>query len=242
MVAPRFTYRDIRYACYMAMFERAKKIFETGKVVNVQEKSCVYTAIVKSTHDYEVTLSFDAIDRATCTCYMGERDELCKHVLALGLAVLALTGQATDDSGVSPTELAEVKLLVASGMRKIRAYIGPSKYWDKYENSLDAGSNIIMDAIHNLPASAENLRYLWSRVGRLTKKLEEGGVDDSSGIVGNCIFRIIDKCVEYVKQDEKLFSVVERFTFDDYVDCSFEAALHEALQKYRARTHAGLRE
>lgn len=228
MTQPTFTIQDIKYSVDPAMFERAQKLFESGKVQNISETPHGYTATVQGTAPYRVSLSRKHIDHGYCDCYMGQNDELCKHMLALGLAVLHSSGKANEVQDESPDNLDAVKQLVAAGLRKIKPYNGPSKIWFSYQRELDVGSGIIREAVKNLPASKENAKYLWSLVLKLSKKLADGGVDDSDGTVGGCISSLVQQCGKYAKEKPALKIVIQKFTEDD-TGFGFEDELKEMI-------------
>ena len=228
MTHPTFTIQDIRYSVDTLMFERAIKLFESGKVQHVSETPHGYKATVQGTSPYHVSLSSKHIDRGDCDCYMGQNDELCKHMLALGLAVLHLSGKAEEFKEESPENLDAVKQLVASGMRKIKPYNGPSKIWFSYQRELDVGSGIIEESVKNLPPNKENAKYLWSLVLKLSKKLSHGGVDDSDGTVGGCIYSLVEKCAGYAKAKPELKDMIQKF-IDDDTGFGFEDLLRENL-------------
>ena len=96
MNQPTFTIQDIKYSVNSSMFERAQKLYESGKVQKISETPHGYEATVQGSSPYHVSLSRKHIDHGYCDCYMGQNDELCKHMLALGLAVLHLSGKTKE--------------------------------------------------------------------------------------------------------------------------------------------------
>lgn len=215
MNQPTFTLQDIKYSVDPPLLKRAQKLYETGKVQNIQETLHGYTAIVQGTSPYHVSLSARHIDHGHCDCYMGQNDELCKHMLALGIAVLHLSGKVEDEPEESPTDLDAVKQLVAAGMRKIKPYHGPSKIWFSYQRELDVGSGMIEAAVKNLPAAKEHTKYLWALVLKLSKKLSHGGVDDSNGTVGGCVSVLVEQCGRYAQEKPELRPMMLKFAEDD---------------------------
>ena len=228
MNQPTFTLQDIKYSVDPSMFERAQILYESGKVQKISETPHGYEATVQGSSPYHVSLSRKHVDRGYCDCYMGQNDELCKHMLALGLAVLNLSGKTEETKEESPDNLDAVKQLVAGGMRKIKPYTGPSKIWFSYQRELDVGSGMIEEAVKNLPASKEHAKYLWSLVLKLSKKLSEGGVDDSNGTVGGCIISLVVQCGKYAKEKHELKAMVMKFAEDD-TGFGFEDELKEHL-------------
>ena len=221
---PKFSYMDIKSTVSPATFQKAKNLFESGAVKNFETRGRGYTAqVVSGSNKYRVSLSRSDVMNADCNCYAGENGYICKHVLAVGLKALDYFLLPAEDL-LAPKNLSEVKQLVNLGMRKIKAYVGPSKYWDKYVHSLDTGAMIIVESIQNLEATKENVKYLWQLVLRLSKKLSQGGVDDSDGIVGGCVDKIIRKIIDMVRKNKELIKLLHSFT-DDYTGFGFEEDL-----------------
>lgn len=230
MIHPTFTLRDIKYSVDPSMFERAKKLFESGNVGKITEDNGGYSAKIQGTSPYFVSISRKNIDYGHCDCYMGQNDQLCKHMLALGLAVLHFSGKADEPPEESPESLDAVRRLVAAGMRKIGAYTGPSKIWFNYQRKLDIGSGMIEAAVKNLSASEENATYLWSLVLKLSVKLATGGVDDSNGTVGGCITALVHQCGRYAGKKPELKTMLLKFSEDD-TGFGFEDELREILEQ-----------
>ncbi len=227
MKQPKWSIRNLEYAVSDRIFLRGKNLFQSGKVVEIREFPSFYSGIVQSTHDYQVSISEKEVDLAECNCYMGENGEFCKHIIALGLAVLKKSGK--NNKREIPRSLEEVKLMVSKGLRKIKPYTGPSSIWFKYQRQLDIGSFEIEEAISVLKPSVENAKYLWKLVLKLSKKLSEGGIDDSDGRVGSCISLIVEKCGSFGKQDESLIPLLRKFAKDD-TGFGFEEELSDMLE------------
>lgn len=188
MQKPLFTLQDVKYSVDEVTFQKAKKLFESGKVMKIKEDFHGYHTIVQGTSPYNVSISRQHVDKGFCDCYMGQNDMLCKLMLALGLAVLSESGllELHPEEG-SPTDLRSAKVLVSTAMRKIKPYNGPSKIWFSYQRELDVGSGCIIEAVQKLPASEENAKYIWYLVLKLSKKLSHGGIDDSNGTSGTVL-------------------------------------------------------
>ena len=212
MQSPMFTIDDVKYADGPATFKRAQELYRSGKVEKVAETLGRYSAIVQGTHPYHVSLSRRRIDEGDCSCYLGQHDRLCKHILALALVVLnesGITNEAKEERQ-APTSLAEARLVVNAGMRKLRAYTGPSHTWFSYQRSLTTGAGIIAQGVGQLPPTKDNARYLWALIERIDKKLVNG-VDDSDGVVGECVMTIIEQLAGYAKKEPVLEPVIRRF-------------------------------
>jgi len=197
------------------MFARAQNLYASGNVGDVTELGRGYTATVRGTKPYHVSVSARHIDEGYCDCYMGENDMLCKHMLALGLAVLDQSGKSAREKTEPPANLEEVKRIVTAGMRKLRAYTGSSRVWFNYQRKLATGAGMISDAIQNLPPSEENAKYLWALVLKISKKLAYGGIDDSNGVVGDCAHDIVCLLGSYTKDTPKLKPLILSFCDDD---------------------------
>lgn len=227
MGTPKFTLNDVKYAEDSAMFARAEKLFKFGKVGAINEEIYGYSATVHGTHLYEVSVSKRRVDEGSCTCYMGQNDMLCKHMLALALAVLYMTGA----SAAPPiTDIGEAKKQVNEGIKKLRPYNGPSRIWFSYQRGLSVGAGMIMHAVSGLPASKENAEYLWELVLRLSDRLATSGIDDSDGTVGNCVSEIVLKLGEIAKKEPSLKPMLERLSRDD-TGFGFEDELRDLLRK-----------
>lgn len=227
---PKFTFTDVKYAADQAIFYRALNLFESKKVGLISEDRDGYFAQVQGTELYDVGVPFKSLDRADCTCYMGQRDEMCKHILALALAVLDRAGVKEEKAPTNTfSDLSEVKAFVTKAMRHIKPYHGPSKIWFKYQAGLSKGSCMIADAIENLEPSPQNAKYVWSLVKRLDQKLLRG-VDDSDGFVSGGIMRLVEHLVFMVRQDKKLSKVVQKFC-DDATEFDFHLDLKGMLEE-----------
>lgn len=229
MKQPNFTFQDIKYSANEAMFQRAKELFESGKIQNLEENSYGYSAKVQGSSIYQVELSYKNIDQGYCDCYMGEQDILCKHLLAVGLAVLNISGKVNETGNISPKNLPEVKLLVSKAFKKIKPYEGPSKIWFSYQRSLEVSAGEILEATQNLLANKENADYLWKLVMKLSYKIAYTGIDDSNGTIGNCIFEIVQQLGKFAKQKPELKPILQKFTQMD-TGFGFEEELAELIK------------
>lgn len=227
---PEFTFEDVKYAENPAMYQRALDLFQTGKVQPISEDKHGYFTTVAGTQLYKVYLSRKEIDHCDCSCYMGERGLLCKHVLALALAVLHASGKINEAKSDTEAvqDLKTVKQLVNEGMRKLRPYTGPSRIWFSYTRKLATGTEMITHAISGLPPSKENARYLWDLVKRIDKKLMNG-IDDSDGAVGGCARIIIEQLAAYVKELPELESLIKKYC-DQKTNFDFEKDLFACLR------------
>jgi len=85
---PSYDLNKIKFATDEATLQRAVGLYENGKVTEVEEWGGNYTAVVLGTRPYRVSVSARNYKHGSCTCYLGEKDTLCKHVVALSLHVV----------------------------------------------------------------------------------------------------------------------------------------------------------
>lgn len=215
---PLFNYADVKFAESDAVFKRAIELFVKEKIIDYSELFDGYAATVIGTKPYHVELSRKRVDRADCNCYLGQNDQLCKHMLALGLYVLhkySLIDANGNPVGADKLTSENARDNVTAALRKIRSYNGPSRIWFEYQRSLDIAAGTINDAVELFDISIDNAKYLWKLVLRLSKKLSHGGVDDSNGTIGGVIFTILEKVANMAHQDESIKCWVAAHCTDD---------------------------
>ncbi len=229
MKPPAFTLDDLKYAEGPTTFGRAQELYRSGKVREITPTARGYRAIVHGTQPYHVGVSQQRVDDGDCTCYLGQNGRLCKHVLALALAVLHATGRINAaESQPPPTSLEDIKPMVNAGIQKLRHYTGPSRVWFSYQRSLATGAGMIAQAVSRLPPTKENARYLWKVVERIDKKLANG-VDDSDGHVGACVTALIDQLAAYAKNQPDLEPLILGIC-DNKTNFDFERELRKILE------------
>ncbi len=235
---PKFDLDKIKYTIDPPTWKRAIGLYEDGKVDKFKETPSGYFAIVRSTHPYRVIVSAKYYDHGSCNCYLGQRDTLCKHMVAVAIYALkkgkALTGEEKNlhqeivfsgkKGELSKTELAEIKKEISEAMRYIKAYRGPSKKWFEYQNSLTEGSNRLAATLSKLPASEQTAKLIVNLLVRLEKKLTMGGVDDSDGTVGGfcneamcLLIDFADTNPKYAKHYKKLIGLDVAFDFQNEI-------------------------
>ncbi|MBU1997203.1 MAG: SWIM zinc finger family protein [Candidatus Omnitrophica bacterium] len=173
-----------------------------------------YSAIVQGTKPYRVSISGRRYQDADCTCYLGERGTLCKHVVALALhAVMDGKPLKAEEKQqvaeikcsdkrelLNKDELVAVKKAISESMKYIKPYHGPSRTWFANQDSLQEGCNWLRARISELPVNRQTADLLVKLLLRLEKKLM-GGVDDSNGIVGGLMGEIVNILEEYAQID-----------------------------------------
>lgn len=85
---PQYTMEDLKKADDPIIFTRANAIFEEGRVDRLRPLYNGYAASVRGTQTYEVELSPRRVDEGSCTCPMGREEKLCKHIIAVAVAVI----------------------------------------------------------------------------------------------------------------------------------------------------------
>jgi len=219
---PDYSLDKIRFGTDSATFEKAVDLYGKGKVTKFEENIRAYSAVVLGSKPYQVSVEARRYDYGHCTCYLGEQDILCKHMVALAIYAI-LRGKPIPEkdrqtitspisSGklgeLSKEESSDVKKKITDAFKYIKAYTGPSKLWFAYQCSLSEGVARMSAIISELPASKQTAEILIDLLLRLDKKVCNGGVDDSDGTVGTFMQEVVMVLEEYTKIDPK---VVESF-------------------------------
>jgi len=221
---PDYNLDKIKFGTGNPTFERAVGLYESRKVTQFKEELNGFFATVLGTKPYEVYVDRRYYDRGDCECYLGQNDTLCKHMVAVAIyAVVGGKKLSLEDkelisspkySGklgeLSKEELSETKKAITSAMRYVKAYIGPSRTWFAYQNSLDEGCARLSKLVSKLPVSEQTTKLLVDMLLRLDKKLCQGGVDDSDGTVGGFIEEVVLMLQEYAKLDPKCIKAFKK--------------------------------
>ncbi len=85
---PQFTITDIQLGVGDHEFNKALTLFNKGAVNEIKKDFLGFSAIVSGTHEYHVNVDCSSYDRGNCDCYIGQKDEPCKHMLALAIALV----------------------------------------------------------------------------------------------------------------------------------------------------------
>ena len=217
MQPPDYDLNKIKFATDEPTFEKAVALYESGKVTKFEEGIRSYSAIVIGTKPYRVSIEARRYDYGHCTCYLGQNDTLCKHMVALALYVVMDGKPLTDEdkklvdiptcSGdlrkLEKEELATVKKSITVAIQYIKGYNGPSRTWFAYQNSLQEGCNRLSAIVSDLPVNIQSAQLLVDLLLRLDKKLISGGVDDSDGTVGGFMYETVEVLKTYAKLEPK---------------------------------------
>lgn len=217
---PAYDLEKIKFATDGSTFERAVALYESGKVTKFQDNGFTFTATVLGGEPYEVFVSNRYYDQGNCTCYLGQNDTLCKHMVVVALYAVMDGKPLTEEdkqqvyapscSGrlgmLTDEQLSEVKKAITSNMRYIKPYIGPSRTWFAYQDSLQEGCNRLSALVSDLPVSEQTTKLIVDLLLRLDRKLSYGGVDDSDGTVGGFIEETVEVLKEFARLDSSCIS------------------------------------
>lgn len=233
----------IKFATDEGTFKRAVGLHESGKVTEVESLGGYYSAVVLGTEPYRVSVSARNYKQGHCTCYLGQKDTLCKHMVALALYVV-MDGKPLSDKDKQPNnevkcsgrrdilsqdELATIKKSITESMKYIKPYSGPSRTWFANQDSLREGCNRLSAIISDLPVSRQVADILVKLLLRLERKLSIGGVDDSNGIVGGLAGELVALLEEFARIDPSCIDAFEPlcgkeycFGWEDPLICIFD--------------------
>lgn len=220
---PKFDLDKIKFSTDEPTYKRAVDLYEKGKVTQFKEGIGTYSAVVLGTKPYRVSIEARRYGLATCECYLGQKNILCKHMAAVAIyAVMGGKKLSKDDKEfviqqkfsnrkgeLSKEKLAETKKAITSALRYIKPYRGPSRIWFTYQNSLDEGCARLTNLVSKLPVSVQTAKLLVDLLLRLDKKLCFG-VDDSNGTVGGFIQGVVEMLQEYAKLDPQCIDAFEK--------------------------------
>ncbi len=216
----------IKFASDSNSFAKAVSLYENKKVIQFKEELNGFFAHVIGSELYRVYVSRNHFDRGACSCYLGERDILCKHMLAVAIyAVKEGKALVPEDKEIiegamcsgqlgelSAEELSTLKKEVSLAIRYIKAYAGPSRTWFAYQGSLDEGCARLAKIVSKLPVSQQTAKLLIDILLKLDKRLCSGGVDDSNGTVGGFIEETVNALKEYAQLDPSCIKSFNKLT------------------------------
>ncbi|MDD3480732.1 MAG: SWIM zinc finger family protein [Patescibacteria group bacterium] len=214
-IRPYFDLDKIKFSTDEKTFQRAVGIYESRKIKEFHKVFKGFSAKVAGTTIYDVFVSMKDFNYADCNCYLGQKDYLCKHVVAVAIwAVMDGKKLSKEDkkqhnnlsfSGlvgeIDPNKIAELKKKITEASRYIKTYNGPSKIWFQYQNSLEEGCNRLSALFSQLPASKSSAKLVLDTLLKLDRKLSHGGVDDSNGTVGEFISSCVELLIDFRKAD-----------------------------------------
>jgi len=221
---PQFTLIDIQLGVGNQEFEKGMLLYKKGAVNNIEKDFSCFRAIVSGTHDYEVSVDVSSYDRGDCNCYIGQKDELCKHMIALAIALVykykpddtktidhpldqaVCSGYVRD---ITQEELDVAKTEIKEGIAFVKSYSGPSSKWFQYQDSLTKGSRLILLAISKIPVCEVSVMLCIDTLKKVDKKILKG-VDDSDGTVGEMMCQIVEVLNLFVSFDKSLKGFIRK--------------------------------
>ena len=203
----------IKFSVDKAAWDKAVALYEAGRVTNFKKDAEGFTALVLGGSPYQVRVSARDYDYGDCSCYLGQKDNLCKHMIAV--AIMAVIGgrKLTDQerelndsihcSGelgeLSEVEIGKAKTAIREAMKYIKPYNGPSRIWFQYQDSLIEGSRRLSQILSCLPVGLSSTDLILDLLLRIDRKLTNSGVDDSDGTVGEFIEEAVKLLLEFAK-------------------------------------------
>ena len=221
---PQFTLPDIHIGVGEDEFTKGLALYDKGAIGTITADYNGWQATVYGTHPYHVSVAAKSFDIGQCDCYIGLRDELCKHMIALAIALVHIyrpndstditipLDQAVCSSEVrdlTPAELKNTKADITKALTYIKNYNGPSSRWFQYQHSLIQGSRLTLLALANLPVCPKSVLICISTLKRLDKKVL-GAVDDSDGTVGNLMCQIVELLNLFADSDPNLTPFIKK--------------------------------
>lgn len=212
---PHYTLEKIKFSCDPATFVRAVALYEKGNVTRFEEGINDYSAVVLGTQPYRVSVEARRYDYGHCECYLGQRDTLCKQMVAVALYAVKDGKPLTNEDKLQHTkmtcservgelpknELTVVKKSIAAALRYVKPYHGPSRMWFAYQGSLSEGCARLTKLVSDIPVSEQTAVLLVDMLIRLDYKLCQGGVDDSDGTVGGFMEEVVAMLMQYAELD-----------------------------------------
>jgi hypothetical protein len=203
---PAYSLNDIRVSVGEREFAKGQQLYKGGSVGRLRVFGLGYEAIVQGTRSYQVYVEARGVDYGRCNCYLGENDELCKHMIALAIAaVYAYRPDATaldntpldiavcsgEVRALTEAERLSAKAEIIAALRHIKPYNGPSRVWFQYQASLTQGTRKLLLVLSKLPVCTGSVDIIVGLLRRLDRKLL-GGVDDSDGTVGDGMVEMVE--------------------------------------------------
>ena len=104
---------------------------------------------------------------------------------------------------LSTEEISDVKKSISKALKYIKSYIGPSKTWFAYQDSLSEGCNRLSVIVSELPVGKQTADILIKTLLKIDDKICRGGVDDSDGTVGGFVEETVIVLKEYAELEPK---------------------------------------
>lgn len=212
---PNYDLDKIKFGLDSKTWEKAVNLYEIRKVTNFKDNGYTFTANVSGTHLYNVVLSPKKFTDADCTCYLGQNDALCKHMIAVAIYSLKKGKPLSEEEKTQHNEikfsgkvgelnqdnLGLLNAEISAALRYLKAYEGPSRIWFAYQDRLTEGCNRLAAVFSKLPVSRQTAGLIIKTLLILDRKLTHGGVDDSDGTVGGFIEKAVNLLIKFAEVD-----------------------------------------
>ncbi len=239
-----FDLETLKFSVGESTYQKGIDLYEAGKVQNFQvydESTCV--ASMTGGSEYMIVLSPKKFSHSDCNCYIGQNNQYCKHLVAVALHFLKkgepLTPQekeyisslrCSEQRGeLSPEALKEVKAIITRHLRYIKPYVGPSRTWDAYQDSLSQGVDRLVSLLSKLPVSLQTSQLVVNTLLRVERKLMNG-VDDSDGVVRDFISDGVEVLKQYIEIDPECLKSIEKLQNLGTTSFGWEEELVELLE------------
>ncbi|MBU2542361.1 hypothetical protein KJ785_02275 [Patescibacteria group bacterium] len=220
---PIYNLDKIKFSTDPATYERAVGLYENGKVTQFKEEINRFYAVVLGGKPYKVYVNNRHYDQGGCDCYLGQKDILCKHTVAVAIYAVMNGKPLKEEDKKNETEvscsgkigelskerLKTVKADISGAMRYIKSYNGPSRLWFAYQDSLSEGCARLLVIVSELPVSLQTAKLLINLLLRLDKKLCNA-VDDSDGTVGGFMMELVNLLEEFARIEPECIQAFEK--------------------------------
>ncbi len=242
---PQYTLDKIKFSTDQATYQRALALYEADKIKSFEIIGDSYRATAQGTKLYNIIIWVDEYDSGECDCYLGQREILCKHIIAAAIYAIFRGEKLSAEEkraiyhpecsnqlgDLSTEDLKNIKKQINYANRFIKYYDGPSRVWFAYQDSLNEGTNRLSAIISKLPVGYQTANLLVRTLLKIDKKLSFG-VDDSNGIVGDFILGVVKVLEKYAELDPDCIRSFKQLrgistTFD------WEKSLVEIYEKFK---------
>jgi len=84
-MTPQYDLEKIKFGLDGGTWSKAVSLYSDGKVKNFHDTDFTWAADVWGTQLYNVIVSKKQYTDGDCTCYLGQNDTLCKHMIAVAI-------------------------------------------------------------------------------------------------------------------------------------------------------------
>lgn len=145
-MVPKYDLDKIKFVLPSAIFEKAVDLYDRSCVTQFRNQFDGYVAVVIGGNPYQVFVSNNNFDIGHCACYLGTKNTLCKHMVAVAIHAVKNGEVLINEEKIQKNELTfsgdigELKKIeysklrekITGVMRYIKPYKGPSRIWFSY--------------------------------------------------------------------------------------------------------------